>query len=62
MKRQRTVVFWAFNIDIIGPYYDQLSQHRNARRALAKKLKQIEKAALLAAKEKPPRGFTAVLS
>jgi hypothetical protein len=62
MKRQRTVVYWEFNIDIVGPRHEKLEERRKARKILAKRLRQIERAALLATKVKLPPGFRAVLS
>ena len=62
MKRERTIVYWEFNIDILGPRYEGLEERRKARKILSKRLRQIERAALLAAKVKLPLGFKAVLS
>jgi hypothetical protein len=62
LKRHRTIVYWEFNIDILGPRYEALAERQKARRALAKRLKQIERAALLAAQKNLPPGFRAILS
>jgi hypothetical protein len=62
VKRERTIVYWEFNIDILGPRCEGLDERRKARRILAKRLRQIERAALLATKSKLPPGFRAVLS
>jgi hypothetical protein len=62
VKRKRTIVYWAFNIDILGPRHEGLKERRKARKILSKQLKQIERAALLASKAKLPPGFRAILS
>jgi len=63
MNRQRTICYWAFNIDIVGPPYGKLTERRKARMVLSKKrLREIEEAALLAVKAKLPPGFGAMLS
>ena len=62
MRRKQTVVYWEFNIDILGPRYEVLEERRKARKILSKRLRQIERAALLATKTKLPPGFRAVLS
>ena len=63
MNRQRTICYWAFNIDIVGPRYGNLTERRKARKVLSKKrLRETEEAALIATKAKLPPGFRAVLS
>ena len=62
MKRKRIIVYWEFTIDILGPRYEGLEERRKARKILATRLRQIERAALLATKAKLPPGFRAVLS
>jgi hypothetical protein len=63
MKRQRTIVYWEFNIDILGPGYKSVAKRRKVRKVLSRKrLRDIEKAALLATKNKLPAGFRAILS
>ncbi len=62
MKRKRIIVYWEFNIDILGPRYEGLEERRKARKILARRLRQIERAALLATELKLPSGFRAVLS
>jgi hypothetical protein len=63
VKHQRTIVYWAFNIDILGPRHEKLAERRKARKKLSRKrLRGIEQAALLATKAKLPPGFTATVS
>ena len=63
MKGQRTIVYWEFNIDILGPRHKTLAERRKARKILSRKrLRDIEQAALLATKAKLPAGFTATVS
>jgi hypothetical protein len=63
MKRQRTIVYWEFNIDIVGPRHEKLAERRKARKVLSKKrLREMEEAALIATKAKLPPGFRATLS
>ena len=62
MKRQQTIVYWAFNIDIVGPRHEELRERQRARKALSKRLRQIEQAALRAAEARLPQGFRVVLS
>ena len=63
MKRQRIIVYWEFNIDILGPRHQKLAERRKARKVLSRKrLRNIEQAALLATKAKLPPGFKAMLS
>jgi hypothetical protein len=63
VKRQRSIVYWEFTIDILGPWHERVAERRNARNVLSRKrLREIEKAALLAAKAKLPPGFSTLLS
>jgi hypothetical protein len=63
VKRHRTIVYWEFNIDILGPRHETLAERRKARKILSRKrLRLIEAAALLATKAKLPPGFRATLS
>jgi hypothetical protein len=62
VKRKQAIVYWAFNIDIVGPRYETIVDRQNARKILSKRLGKIEKAALLATKGKLPPGFRAILS
>jgi hypothetical protein len=63
MKRQRTIVYWEFNIDILGPRHETLTERRKARKVLSKKrLREVEEAALIATNAKLPPGFRAMLS
>jgi len=63
VKRRQTIVFWEFNIDILGPRHEKLAERRKARKILSRKrLRGIEQAALLATKAKLPPGFRATLS
>jgi hypothetical protein len=63
VKRQRSIVYWEFTIDIVGPWHEKVAERRKVRKVLSRKrLREIEKAALLAAKAKLPRGFTTLLS
>jgi hypothetical protein len=63
VKRQRTIVYWEFSIDILGPWHEKLAERRKARKVLSRKrLRQIERAALLAAQAKLPPGFSTLLS
>jgi hypothetical protein len=63
VKRQRIIVYWEFNIDILGPRLEKLAERRNARKILSRKrLRDIEQAALLATKAKLPAGFSAIVS
>jgi hypothetical protein len=63
MKRKRTIVYWEFAIDIVGPWHETRAEREQVRKGLPKKrLKEIEQAAWLAAKAKLPLGFKAVLS
>ncbi len=63
MKRKRTIVYWEFTIDVVGPWHETRAEREHVRKRLPKKqLKEIEQAAWLAAKGKLPPGFRAVLS
>jgi hypothetical protein len=63
VKRQRTIVYWEFNIDILGPRYEKLADRRKARKVLSRKrLREIERAALQATEANLPPGFTAAAS
>jgi hypothetical protein len=63
VKRQRIIVYWQFTIDILGPWRKELSDRRKIRKVLSRKrLRVIERAALLATKTHLPVGFTAKLS
>lgn len=63
MKRQRSIVYWEFTIDILGPWHEKVADRRKARKVLSRKrLREIEKAALSAAKAKLPSGFSTLLS
>jgi hypothetical protein len=63
VKRQRTITYWEFSIDIIGPRYRTKRQRRAIHQVLSRKrLREIEHAALLATKAKLPAGFTASVS
>jgi len=63
VKRKRTIVYWEFTIDIVGPWHETKAQREQARKFLPRRrLKQIELAAWLATQDKLPPGFKAVLS
>ena len=63
MKRQRTIIYWEFNIDILGHRHEKVADRRKARKILSRKrLRLIEAAALLATKTNLPPGFRAMLS
>ncbi len=62
MRRKQTVVYWEFNIDILGPRHEKLAERRKARKILSRRLGQIERAALLATEARLPPGFRAILS
>jgi hypothetical protein len=63
VKPKRTIVYWEFAIDILGPRYRTKAQRRRAHKILPRKrLKEIEQAALLATKAQLPLGFRAVAS
>jgi hypothetical protein len=63
VKRQQTITYWEFSIDILGPRYSRKSQRRAIHKVLSRKrLRDIEQAALLATKAKLPAGFRAMLS
>ena len=63
MKHKRTIVYWEFTVDIVGPWYETRAEREQVRKRLPKKrLKAIEQAAWLSVKAKLPSGFRAVLS
>jgi hypothetical protein len=63
VKRQQTITYWAFSIDILGPRYSRKDQRRAIHKLLSRKrLRDIEHAALVATKAKLPAGFTATVS
>jgi hypothetical protein len=63
VKRKRTIVYWGFAIDIVGPQYKNKADRKKARKVLSRKaLRGIEQAAWLATRAKLPPGFRAVLS
>ena len=63
MKRQRTITYWEFSIDILGPRHEKLAERRKVRKILSRKrLRLIEAAALLVTKTNLPPGFRAMLS
>lgn len=63
MKLKQTIVYWEFNIDIIGPRHEKVRDRRKARKTLSRKrLRLIERAALIVTRAKLPPGFRAILS
>ena len=63
MKRRRTIVYWSFVIDILGPRSSTGRQRRAIHRLLSRKrLRDIEQTALQITKAKLPAGFTAAVS
>ena len=63
MKRQRTIVYWGFAIDIVGPWFESKEQRRAIRKVLSRKrLRSIERAALEATRARLPPGFRGTLS
>jgi hypothetical protein len=63
VKRQRIIVYWEFNIDILGPRHEKLAERRKARKVLSRKrLRDIEQSALQATKAKLPPGLSAIVS
>ena len=63
MKRQQTITYWSFVIDIFGPRFSRKSQRRAIHKLLSRKrLRNIEQAALVATKAKLPAQFTATVS
>jgi hypothetical protein len=63
MKRQQTITYWEFSIDIIGPRFRTSGQRRAIHKVLSRKrLRDIEQAALQVTKAKLPSGFTATVS
>jgi hypothetical protein len=37
VKRNRIIVYWEFNIDILGPWHRELSDRRKMRKILSRK-------------------------
>jgi len=63
VKRQQTITYWEFSIDIIGPRFRTRAQRRAIHNVLSRKrLRGIEQAALAVTKAKLPPKFTAILS
>jgi hypothetical protein len=63
VKRKRIIVYWEFTIDIFGPWHKKLGDRRKTRKVLSRKrLRVIERAALLATKTYLPASFTAKVS
>jgi hypothetical protein len=62
MTSRRTIVFYEFNIDIVGPRYRNKYHLRRIRKLLSRALPDIEKAALAATKARLPKGFRAELT
>jgi hypothetical protein len=63
VKRQRTITYWSFVIDIVGPRFARKNQRSAIHKVLSRKrLRDIEQAALLTTKAKLPAGFTATVS
>jgi hypothetical protein len=63
VKRQRTILYWSFVIDVFGPKYSKRSQREGVHKVLTRKrLRELEQAALQATKAKLPAGFTATAS
>jgi hypothetical protein len=63
VKRQQTITYWEFSIDIIGPRFRTRRQRGAIHKVLSRKrLRDIEQAALLTTKAKLPAGFTAKVS
>jgi hypothetical protein len=62
VKRQQTITYWEFSIDIIGPRFRTKTQRRAIHKVLSRKrLQEIEQAALQETKAKLPPGFTATV-
>ena len=62
VKRKRTIVYWGFAIDIVGPRYEKKTDRQKARKVLSRRdLRGVEQAALLATEAKLPPGFSAKL-
>jgi hypothetical protein len=63
VKPKRTIVYWEFAIDIVGPRHRTKAQRQKAHKMLSRKrLREIEQAALLATKAQLPPGFRALVS
>jgi hypothetical protein len=57
-REPKQIVYWAFNVEIVGPRYRTRFARRKIRKILSRKfLKEIEEACGLAAKKKLPAGF-----
>ena len=62
MKRQPAITHWEFSIYIVGPRYKTKARRRAIHKALSRRLlRNVEQAALKAAKSKLPPGLTATL-
>jgi len=62
VKHQQTITYWEFSIYIVGPRHRTKAQRRAIHRALSRKLlRNVEHAALQAAKAKLPEGLTVTL-
>ena len=58
MKKPRTIVYHAFNIEIVGPQYRTKAQRRKIRKILSRALmREIERTAKAAAQNKLPANF-----
>jgi ribosomal protein L32E len=63
VKRQQTITYWEFSIDIIGPRFRTRAQRRAIHKILSRKrLREIEHAAQQATRAMMPSGFRAILS
>jgi hypothetical protein len=63
MKRKQIIVYWEFTIDILGSSHKRIAERRKMRKVLSRKrLREIERAALLATKARLPAGFKATVS
>lgn len=63
MKRHKTIVYWSFVIDILGPKYRTKSRRRAIHQVLTReRLRDIEQAALVATRAKLPPRFKATVS
>jgi hypothetical protein len=63
VKRQRTILYWSFVIDVFGLKYSKKSQREPVHKVLTRKrLRELEQAALQLTKAKLPAGFTATVS
>ena len=58
MKKPRTIVYHAFNVEIVGPRYRTKTQRRKIRKTLSRAfLRGIEQASQVAAQKKLPANF-----